>query len=123
MWWWVSTDILGPRSASSGFVGGLSITTEGGGYIQRRPGVYGASRLGHVTCLIFARGASCALGAGVGVEQGASGRVVGAWGVVPRMVWGVAGPGASVSRSRGWWWVPGCWGRCWEVDILYVLTL
>jgi hypothetical protein len=82
-----------------------------------------ASRLGHVTCSIFARGASCALGAGVGAERGASGRVVGAWGVVPRVVGCVVGPGAPVSRCRGWWWVPGCRGRCWGVASRHVLTL
>jgi hypothetical protein len=63
---------------------------------------------GHVTCSVFARGASCALGAGVGAEGGASRRAGGSWGVVPRVVGGVAGPGTRVVRCRGLWWVPGC---------------
>ena len=73
--------LLGP-------VGGLSITTEGGGYIQRRPVAFDVcccaetlvSRRGHVTGSDFARGALCTSGVGVGVGRGALGHVGGVGG-------------------------------------------
>ena len=103
--------VVGTCGGSLHHYRGQGVHTEASRGVQRM--LLRENACGHVTCSDFARGTLCTSGVGVGAEQGALGRVGGAWGVVPRVVLGVAGPGASVSRSRGWWWVPGCRGWWW----------
>ena len=57
-----------------------------------------ASRRGHVTGSVFARGTPFTLEAGMGVKGGTSGHVVSLWGVVPRMRRPVLGTGGLVVR-------------------------
>src|SRR5258705_11305496 len=70
--------------------GGPLVVSECGRHVARWPLVFGAwcctetraSRRGHVTCSVFARGTSYALVAGVGAERGALGHGVGRGGYV-----------------------------------------
>jgi len=102
----LSADLPGPWDMSLGPVRCLPVVMECGGSIFGWPGGFDAgccakplaSRRGHVTGSVFARGTPFALGAGMGAEGGTSGHVVSPWGVVPRMGRPVLGTGGLVVR-------------------------